>query len=1184
VAPAGVAADPARNPHSREFSRALRCFLREPAVRVHFLGQPRFVTDGEAFVFRTRPRGLALLAFLLLHRDAHLTRDVVAFALWPDHSEEQARADLRRHLHNVTHALPPSPVPYLRTVDDTVGWNPDAPVWFDVDAFEAAVRDPTRAAEAVELYGGELLPGVFDDWIFPIRDRLARAYVAALERLLVDGRSRRDFTAAAAYAERILIHDPWREDAVRHLASIRYDAGDRAGALRVLDDFAQRLRAELHVDPMAETIALRGSILRGAALHDSARSDIAAGAPDAVFPFVGRTRDVDGLLAAWRRAARGRGEAIFIGGEAGIGKTRLSSELALRAATQGARVLRGATSSPEHEPYQVLVDALRDAAPSIAALDIRPIWLAALVPLLPELLLHRDDLPDLPALEPQGQTARLYEALASAINGLARRRPLVLILEDLHWAGAATLDAIGYLARRVTAIPALIIATYRSDERADAPELRLLRRTMQRENAIGHIALEGLDPAAVCELASTFDAFAGRSVAIGGEVHAASGGNPLFAGELLRERAESGAESVATSGLRSTLALRLGRLSETALSVAEIASVVGVSSDVDFVREVAGGDENAVLDALGELLERNVAREIGRAGFGFAFTHELMSAVIYDGIDERRRRLLHRRVAQVLERVAGPSEPAAASLAYHYDRGGDDARASEWYLAAAEAAFRVFANREALAAAERGLAIAVDTQRRCDLLRVHETVAARLGLRDAQEADIAALAALVPQVDDPGDAQRDVLWRRAALLHGRGRLADEAATLDELGVLARAAGDDARAAAVGLAVARNRLSASRYAEASAKALETLERFRERDDAAGEVECLCIAAEAAVNHGEAERVGPLLEEAQLRAQAAGDPVLRARARSSAAATSIMRRDFATARASGSAAMADLREVGDREGEASASVLVASASSLFPYLEEGRRAFNDAAEIYRALGGQLRLGYLLFNRSMPEIQLGLLDEAAESVAAAREIFTALDDGRGLACCATNLSVIRLLQGAPEEARALAQAALAGARSVENEFIAAGALANLGNAERELGLRDEAIANMQEAIAIRERLQRPATFEELSDLALTHLRFGEIAAARRVADEIERLAEHEENPVWPHCSYWACAQVYRAQGDAALAHAALQRAVGLIAEQRAAIVDERARAAFDALASVREVAAAHAEDRWPERMQTA
>jgi hypothetical protein len=128
------------------------------------------------------------------------------------------------------------------------------------------------------------------------------------------------------------------------------------------------------------------------------------------------------------------------------------------------------------------------------------------------------------------------------------------------------------------------------------------------------------------------------------------------------------------------------------------------------------------------------------------------------------------------------------------------------------------------------------------------------------------------------------------------------------------------------------------------------------------------------------------------------------------------------------------------------------------------------------------------------------------------------------------------------------------------------------------------MQEAIAIRERLQRPATFEELSDLALTHLRFGEIAAARRVADEIERLAEHEENPVWPHCSSWACAQVYRAQGEDALAQAALRRAVDLIAEQRAAIVDERARAAVDALASVREVAAAHAEDRWPARMQTA
>jgi ATP/maltotriose-dependent transcriptional regulator MalT len=123
------------------------------------------------------------------------------------------------------------------------------------------------------------------------------------------------------------------------------------------------------------------------------------------------------------------------------------------------------------------------------------------------------------------------------------------------------------------------------------------------------------------------------------------------------------------------------------------------------------------------------------------------------------------------------------------------------------------------------------------------------------------------------------------------------------------------------------------------------------------------------------------------------------------------------------------------------------------------------------------------------------------------------------------------------------------------------------------------MLEAIAIRHGQGRPATFEELSDLASTYLACGDLDAARRTADEIERLAAAgEENVVWPHCAYWALAQVFRAHGEDARSEAALQQAARYVADQRNAISDDRSRAAFDALAAVRDITAAVTAGSWP------
>jgi DNA-binding SARP family transcriptional activator/tetratricopeptide (TPR) repeat protein len=1143
-------------------------------LRVHFLGQPRFMHLGKPFAF-TRPRTLGLLAFLLLNRTAHLTRDAVAFALWPDDTESDARTNLRRYLHLLTTGLPPSDVPYVVAKEDSLRWNDDAPVWFDVDVFDRTIDDVERSAVAVELYAGDLLPQVFDDWIFPIRDRLRRRYLDALTRLVVSARSARELPAAGSYAARILEHDPWREDAVRHSASIRFESGDRAGAVRFIDDFADRLREDMGVDPMPETMALRASILRGTALEDAAPIERPTRPAAGAFPFVGREGELERLTGAWKRAARLRGQLVIVGGEAGIGKTRLVSELALAVEAQGGRVLRGATPSPEYVPYQPIVEALREAVPFLATLQTRPVWLSALAALLPEIGVVRADLPPAPPLDAARERARLLESLVAVFNGLARQRPLLLVLEDLHWAGAATLDAIEYLARRAVAIPALIVVTSRPLAGTEGRELHALRRRLQAEGVIEHVALGGLPVEAVRSLAASVPGLEADADAVAADVYAVSDGNPLFAGELLRDRAEGASGRASFASLRDTIDMRASRLSESARRVAQVAGVVGGTFDVDLLATVMKSDETAVLSALDEMVERNLAREIGRSRFSFAFTHQLVADAFYATLDEPARKRGHAAVARAIERSM-PDAPASL-LAFHFDRAEEAAQAVPYYAQAARGAFALFANDEALAAANRGIELVANDRMRFELLALREAILARRGERDEQASALDELDAVAARLAD-ATAAHEVLRRRAALANAQSRIVDEGLLLERVKAFADAQGDVALQAATLRAVTRNHLSATRYAEAEHSGLAALERYRSIGDDEGAIECLCSLAEIATHAGTAEAARERLREARERAAAAGRIPLLARVAMAGSLAAIMRREFADALREAEEALGHYRDIGDREGEAEATSRVASALGMLQRVDEGRAAFARSGEIYASLGNRLKHGYVLFNQTSAEIQVGLLDLADANLERALAIFTEVDHRFGFAMCRTNQSVIALVRGNAGAAKRFAEMALAGADEIGNHLIRAAALANLGNAERELGESDEALAHMREAIAIRERIGRPATFEELGDLALAQLAAADLAGARATAgDIVRRLPDSDENTVWPHACVWAAAQVFRACGEALAAADALARARSLVDEQFSAMTDPVSRAAFAALPTVREIEAAVTTSGW-------
>jgi DNA-binding SARP family transcriptional activator len=415
--------------------------LHAPAaatLSVRLLGNVALSRADVPVVIAAPPKAVPLLSYLLLHRETPLARERLGAVFWPDDLDDEARGKVRRHLYWIAKMLPEADprTPWLISTRATVRWNPAAPLDLDVDRFERASASETELEDAVARYGGDLLDGYYDDFIFPLRERLRERYLATLSKLIARHRSDGDYPRALDHIATLLRTDPWREDAVRDAMALRYALGDRAGALIEYEGFCTRLRQELDVDPMPETKAAYDAIRRNTPARIKVDA-VAAGASSVglsskrALPFVGRDAPLERLQRAWDRAARGRGSMLFVGGEAGVGKSRLLAEFATRAEAQGARIITGSTAALESQPYQAVVEALREALPFLSNAKLDPLWRSVLGELVPEL---RPSNPiAVPALPPEHAQARLFEAVARTFHLLARERPLIALFEDLHW-------------------------------------------------------------------------------------------------------------------------------------------------------------------------------------------------------------------------------------------------------------------------------------------------------------------------------------------------------------------------------------------------------------------------------------------------------------------------------------------------------------------------------------------------------------------------------------------------------------------------------------------------------------------------------------------------------------------------------------------------------------------------------
>ncbi len=1132
---------------------------------VRLFGQPEVRYGGQPVKFAKRSTTLSMLAVLLLKRGHVVSRESLAFTLFPEIDETAALGELRRYLYLANKALPDcGDVPWIVTDADTVRWNDAAGAFIDFIEFERLSADAATYERAVDLYTGDLLESVYDDWALPERERLRSRYLSVLERLVDRCRIDRNYGSAIAYAKRILATDAWREDVLRTLVSLRYESGDTAGALAEYDRFANQLRDELAISPMPETVAVRRSILRSEAVPGvpspaSVAVDPSPARAATVLPFVGRTREMASLTAAWGRAARGSGGIIFLGGEAGAGKSRLAAELARIAQGEGGRAFAGSTSAPESSPYQSIVGALRSGLPLLQARPLSAERRAVLVPLLPELSEETTSKVSFYETTPERATTRVQEALSYAVATLATPRPLLLTLEDVHWAGPATIEALGSIFRDITRRPILIVATYRIEETPPEHPLRMLRRSLEAHPNLLDMQLDPLGEGDVRELVERVEGLRERDAGLSKQLFAQSEGNALFLDEAIRGIAESRDPLDLSTNVSGVIASRVERLGQDGRTVAEIAAVAGSGCTLSLIRDVSNLSTTSIARGLDELLDRRILREAGaRSGSDYVFSHHLIADAVYSEIDPAFRAQRHLRIARCLEAAQGSSGSASPQeIARHYERSGERSTAAQWYLTAAHSARDVHAHGDVITLASRALENAETPEQRRSALYARESARGRRGDREGQREDIELLQRLG---DESPGAAFELAVRRILLARSLGDSDEETAYVDRLRALAVLLDDNARARAATQA-ATHAANASNAADTTRFALEALAIYERSGDVRGQLECLHLLVESTSNTGDLESAERYLALIQQRAGAVEDLAFEAHSLAVAAVAALLRQQYRECFSLTQRSLELYVRANDREGQATARGRLAVTAAWLGDYTFALQEFDAALATYEALGHKRGIALTHTNRALLLLRTGAFAEALRSIDRSNELFEAVREKRTLVANRVNASFVHGQLGHLDTAKELALSALTLSRELGYPVFEAAALSTLGNAERRLGDFDAAIEHFEASLAIRRPVQEARDFvDDLTDLALAYVEAQRPERALQVARELTCIgAESFDGALWPHYAWWAAAQAFRVAGVAREADAAVARARSTLSSFAARIEDESARAAF-------------------------
>jgi DNA-binding CsgD family transcriptional regulator/tetratricopeptide (TPR) repeat protein len=437
-------------------------------------------------------------------------------------------------------------------------------------------------------------------------------------------------------------------------------------------------------------------------------------------PFVGRAQELAAARTLLPRAEDEGSRVLLVGGEPGSGKSRLVREFAAEGAAEGVLVLHGACDAVVHTPYGPLVEALdhlvRVVDPDALRGDLGTTG-GELTRLLPDLRRQFPALPEPVAGDPDTERHRLHTAVTDVLMSVGRRQPIVLVLEDAHWADVPTLLFLRHFARAGAGARTLLLATFRDTETEMPVDLADALADLRRSESTVRLHLEGLTEDEIAEFVHRAAGAEDHDLARG--IADLTSGNPFLVCELWRELVDTGALTVAElptpQSVRDVVSQRLLRLGPATAQLLELAAVAGREFELDLLRRAASLDAAASGEAIEQAVLSGIVEEVPGGRLAYRFTHELVRRALHDRVSALRRAELHLRVAEALEAAPGPRTGRdLADLAHHFASAaplGGHARAVEYSLLAAEAASAALAHEEAAARLRAALELGIDDER-----------------------------------------------------------------------------------------------------------------------------------------------------------------------------------------------------------------------------------------------------------------------------------------------------------------------------------------------------------------------------------------------------------------------------------------------------------------------------------------
>lgn len=678
---------------------------------IRLLGELAIEVDGEALPPPASRRARALLGWLALNPGLH-RRAAIAARLWPNTPVASARASLRTELWALRRSLGRA-TRHLVASRECVGLAEAPGVWVDAVAFIELV-EADRLEEALDLYRGELLEGLDDEWVQETREEHRRRVSEVLGRLAFAAEARGDHVEAIAWNRRLVQHDPLSEEAHRDLARRLAAAGDRAAALAAYARLRDRLKATLGISPSPATQRLiEGLRVDGDRNGDAASPRTAAGADaeskavyrsgseaaaesvpetrvalpprlvpsESVLPFVGRDAELGRLRDALRQTrSSSAARLVLVAGEPGIGKTRLATEFALEAHEHGAIVLYGRSEEEAFFPYQPFVEAIRHFVVSSPAEELRRCVgpdADALARIVPDLVRRLPDLSGGGAESRGMERYLLFEAVSSLLSGMSRVTPVLLLLDDLHWADKPTVMLLKHLASHRAEARVLILGLFREPELRGSRSLSEALADIRRDQPQERVELPPLEEGDVASLIAS----AGRppTAELTRALQVRTQGNPFFVGELLRHLAEQPAGGGGDSaehalcrvgvpgGVKDLIERRLARLSEPCRRTLTIAAVMVGKFELAALERIGDLDEDRLVEVLEEAVHGGVVTEEDGGADVYNFSHALVRETLYEGLSAARRVRLHHRTGEALEELhADDLATRLSELSHHF--------------------------------------------------------------------------------------------------------------------------------------------------------------------------------------------------------------------------------------------------------------------------------------------------------------------------------------------------------------------------------------------------------------------------------------------------------------------------------------------------------------------------------------